>query len=79
MKDDKLDIAFKKNGCTIYLNEDLYYTVIAHKMFDKKKNEFVGNDRELDFLCKTVPGFEECISDYICDFVKVYLKTKKED
>lgn len=69
-----MDIKFKNHMCFLFLEEELYDIVVSNKLFDKKKNQFVGNDKELDFLCKVVPGFEDKINDYVCDFIKIFLK-----
>ena len=69
-----MNIKFRSGMCFLYVNEDLYDILTSHKLFDKKKNQFIGNDRELDFLCKVVPDFEKEINDYVCDYIKVFLE-----
>lgn len=67
-----ISVKFKGYGVVVTLGDDLYKEITSHKLFDKTKNQFMGNDKEMDYLCSSIPGFEDYIDGHICDFVKVY-------
>jgi hypothetical protein len=67
-----IDFKFKGFGVVVIVGDELYTELSNNRLFDKSKNQFLGNDKELDYLCKVVPGFEAKLDGHICDFIKVY-------